>query len=62
MGFIGRLDFQKGADLVLGAAPWLLQQDVQLVCLGTGESGLEVSLACQNMCSACKAASCCDSL
>lgn len=22
VGFIGRLDFQKGADLVLAAAPW----------------------------------------
>ena len=49
LGFIGRLDFQKGADLVLGAAAWLLQQDVQLVCLGTGEGGLEVcsKRACQ---------------
>jgi glycosyltransferase involved in cell wall biosynthesis len=42
VGFIGRLDYQKGADLVLAAAPWLISQDVQLVCLGTGESGLEV--------------------
>ena len=41
-GFIGRLDYQKGADLVLGAAPWLLSQDIQLICLGTGEAGLEV--------------------
>ncbi|KAK9802897.1 hypothetical protein WJX73_003216 [Symbiochloris irregularis] len=40
-GFIGRLDYQKGADLILAAAPWLLAQDVQLICLGTGESGLE---------------------
>ena len=43
IGFIGRLDYQKGADLVLGAAPWLLDQDVQLVCLGTGDVSLEVS-------------------
>lgn len=42
IGFIGRLDYQKGADLVLAAAPWLISQDVQLVCLGTGDSGLEV--------------------
>lgn len=41
-GFIGRLDYQKGADLVLGAAPWLVSQDVQIICLGTGEAGLEV--------------------
>ena len=43
IGFIGRLDYQKGADLVLGAVPWLLEQDVQLVCLGTGDVSLEVS-------------------
>lgn len=42
IGFIGRLDYQKGADLVLGAAPWLLDQDVQIVCLGTGDKHLEV--------------------
>ena len=41
IGFIGRLDFQKGADLVLAVVPWLMQQDVQLVCLGTGDPGLE---------------------
>lgn len=41
IGFIGRLDFQKGADLILGAAHWLLDQDVQLVCLGTGDQSLE---------------------
>ena len=43
IGFIGRLDFQKGADLILAAAHWLLDQDVQLVCLGTGDQSLEVS-------------------
>jgi hypothetical protein len=40
--FIGRLDFQKGADLLLQAAPWLMSQGVQLVCLGTGTPDLEV--------------------
>ena len=44
IGFIGRLDYQKGADLVLGAAPWLLNQDVQIICLGTGDKHLEVML------------------
>ena len=43
IGFIGRLDYQKGADLVLGAVPWLMEQDVQIVCLGTGDVSLEVS-------------------
>lgn len=45
IGFIGRLDYQKGADLVLGVVPWLMEQDVQLVCLGTGDVSLEVSAA-----------------
>jgi glycosyltransferase involved in cell wall biosynthesis len=40
--FIGRLDFQKGADLLLQVAPWLMSQGVQLVCLGTGTPDLEV--------------------
>lgn len=42
IAFIGRLDFQKGADIVMQASPWILQQGVQLVCLGTGDPGLEV--------------------
>ena len=45
IGFIGRLDYQKGADLVLGAAHWLLNQDVQIICLGTGDKHLEVQPA-----------------
>ncbi|CAL8470831.1 g10373 [Coccomyxa elongata] len=44
IGFIGRLDYQKGADLVLGAVPWLMEQDVQLVCLGTGDVSLEAGM------------------
>ncbi len=49
VGFIGRLDNQKGADLVLGAASWLLgTQDVQLICLGTGNKDLEVRTAVTN--------------
>ena len=42
--FIGRLDNQKGADLVLQAAPWLMAQGCQLVCLGTGAPDLEAGL------------------
>ncbi|GBF98815.1 soluble starch synthase chloroplastic [Raphidocelis subcapitata] len=42
--FIGRLDFQKGADLVLQVAPWLMSQGVQLICLGTGTPDLESGL------------------
>lgn len=46
IAFIGRLDFQKGADIILEAAPWILQQGVQLVCLGTGDPSLEVGKKC----------------
>ena len=42
IAFIGRLDFQKGADIALQAAPWMMSQGVQLVCLGTGSQDLEV--------------------
>lgn len=42
LAFIGRLDYQKGADMILQAAPWMMSQGVQLVCLGTGTSDLEV--------------------
>ncbi len=42
IGFIGRLDQQKGADLVLQCGAELLSMDVQLVCLGTGDPGTEV--------------------
>ncbi|GJP42415.1 hypothetical protein CLOM_g1980 [Closterium sp. NIES-68] len=41
LGFIGRLDYQKGVDIIAEAMPWLTQQDVQLVMLGTGRDDLE---------------------
>lgn len=41
IGFIGRLDQQKGADLILGAMHWLASQDVQVVLLGSGRKDLE---------------------
>uniref|UniRef100_A0ACD5Z758 Uncharacterized protein n=1 Tax=Avena sativa TaxID=4498 RepID=A0ACD5Z758_AVESA len=41
IGFIGRLDRQKGVDLIAEAMPWITQQDVQLVMLGTGRADLE---------------------
>jgi len=41
IGFIGRLDPQKGVDLIAGAIPWLMSQDVQLVMLGSGRPDLE---------------------
>jgi len=44
LGFIGRLDHQKGVDLITDAAGWLMGQDVQLIMLGSGRADLEESL------------------
>ncbi|KAK8673597.1 hypothetical protein V6N13_111923 [Hibiscus sabdariffa] len=41
IGFIGRLDQQKGVDIIAEAIPWMMDQDVQLVMLGTGRQDLE---------------------
>lgn len=41
IGFIGRLDTQKGVDLIAEAMPWIVGQDAQLVMLGTGRPDLE---------------------
>ena len=43
--FIGRLDPQKGADIVIEAAPWIADQGAQLVMLGTGQTHLEHGMA-----------------
>ncbi|MCB1857132.1 MAG: glycogen synthase GlgA [Gammaproteobacteria bacterium] len=44
-GHIGRLVEQKGVDLILNVLPGMLQRpDLQLVLLGSGDSGLERSL------------------
>lgn len=37
LGFVGRLTEQKGVSLLLSAAPALLERQVRLVLLGTGE-------------------------
>ncbi|CAG9461329.1 unnamed protein product [Pedinophyceae sp. YPF-701] len=44
VAFIGRLDQQKGTDILLESLPWLMAQGAQLVCLGTGTSDLENGL------------------
>lgn len=45
VAFIGRLDPQKGADILLQAAPGLLQSnDMQIICLGSGSPELEDQL------------------
>ncbi|XP_010258404.1 PREDICTED: granule-bound starch synthase 2, chloroplastic/amyloplastic-like [Nelumbo nucifera] len=41
IGFIGRLDHQKGVDLVAESIPWMVDQDVQLVMLGNGRPDRE---------------------
>ncbi|MBX2799376.1 MAG: glycogen synthase [Myxococcales bacterium] len=41
LGLISRLDAQKGIDLVEDVVPWLLQDDVQLVMLGSGARRFE---------------------
>lgn len=40
-GFVGRLTWQKGVDLILGALPAMLAERAQLAVLGTGDWGLE---------------------
>lgn len=41
LSFIGRLDHQKGVDIIGEAMPWITSQDVQLIMLGTGRPDLE---------------------
>ncbi|KAI8565065.1 hypothetical protein RHMOL_Rhmol03G0231800 [Rhododendron molle] len=41
IGFIGRLDYQKGIDIILSATPELMEEDVQFVMLGSGERQYE---------------------
>jgi starch synthase len=40
IAFIGRLDNQKGVDLIAEAMPWIAGQDVQVILLGTGRQDL----------------------
>ncbi|CAN6311023.1 unnamed protein product [Urochloa humidicola] len=44
IAFIGRLDHQKGVDLIAEAMPWIAGQDVQLIMLGIGRQDLEDTL------------------
>jgi starch synthase len=48
VGVIGRLDPQKGFDLVAEAAPSLVRMGVRLVVLGTGHEGLVAGLVEQS--------------
>ena len=44
LGLVGRLVEQKGIDLVLSIIPQLVQQDAQLVVLGTGDKRYQTEL------------------
>ncbi|WOK97858.1 soluble starch synthase 2-2, chloroplastic/amyloplastic [Canna indica] len=44
IAFIGRLDGQKGIDLIADAMHWFVGKDLQLVMLGTGRADLEYML------------------
>eukprot|EP00898_Chlorokybus_atmophyticus_P005620 jgi/Chlat1/6059/Chrsp4S06337 len=41
IGFIGRLDYQKGPDIIQQAIPEMMRADVQLVMLGSGDKDME---------------------
>jgi starch synthase len=45
IGLVSRLTPQKGIDLVVEAAPFILEQPAQLAILGSGEGDLETALA-----------------
>lgn len=44
LGFIGRLDYQKGVDLIHQNHGWMMGEGVQLVLLGSGRADLEQAL------------------
>ena len=48
LAFIGRLDEQKGVDLIRESFEWLMGEGVQLVLLGSGRADLENSLRCRS--------------
>lgn len=41
IGFIGRLEEQKGSDILVEAIPKFIDQDVQIIVLGTGKKTME---------------------
>ena len=50
-GYIGRLEEQKGVDILMAALPKVLQQgQVQVVILGTGQQTSVVFVECVHGC------------
>ncbi|CAJ1976339.1 unnamed protein product [Sphenostylis stenocarpa] len=45
VGFIGRLEEQKGSDILVEAIPKFIDQNVQIIILGTGKKTLEKEIA-----------------
>lgn len=45
IGTVGRIAHQKGYDLIIAALPELMQQDIQIVILGSGDKTLEGMLS-----------------
>ncbi|CAN1170787.1 Granule-bound starch synthase 1, chloroplastic/amyloplastic [Linum perenne] len=41
IGFIGRLEEQKGSDILVEAIPHFIENDVQIIILGTGKKSME---------------------
>jgi starch synthase len=44
LAFIGRLDYQKGVDLIAESFDWLMEQGAQVALLGSGREDLEQAL------------------
>ncbi|XP_068314801.1 granule-bound starch synthase 1, chloroplastic/amyloplastic-like [Pyrus communis] len=44
IGFIGRLEEQKGSDILMEAIPHFIKEDVQIIVLGTGKKPMEKQL------------------
>ncbi|KAH7522908.1 hypothetical protein ACOSP7_000735 [Xanthoceras sorbifolium] len=44
IGFIGRLEEQKGSDILVAAIPQFIRENVQIIVLGTGKKPMEKQL------------------
>jgi len=44
IGFIGRLDYQKGPDMIFSRVEELMHMGVQVIMLGSGDPGMEESM------------------